>query len=340
MQQSKETSAGAADLLRAEEAPVLVVDDEESLREVVSEVLREEGHRVLTAASAEEALTLLDAQHCDLVITDIRMPGMSGIDLLQKIKERDANTQVIIITSHASFDTALTALRTGAYDYLIKPFEDLELISTVVNRALEKVRLARENKMLLEAMRRYNEELEEVNGVLRELAIRDGLTGLYNHRYFQEMLAMEAARAQRHQRAFSLLFIDVDHFKKYNDTYGHPLGDRVLCQLGEILKSRLRKSDMAARYGGEEFVLLLPETDEDGAMIVAENIRREIAQHPFPGRDACSNQAVTVSIGVAAFPRDGISAAGLLHKADQALYAAKYAGRNRTTRASALDSAA
>ncbi len=313
--------------------PILVVDDEESLREVLHEVLTDDGYPVTTAASAEEALTFFTQSHYVLVITDIRMPGMSGIDLLNKIKEINPETQVVIMTSHASLDTALNALRAGAYDYLIKPFEDLELISAVVNRATEKIRLVIENKQLVEKLKSYNNELENVNQVLRELAIRDGLTGLYNHRYFQETLTMEVARARRHQRPFSLIFIDVDYFKKYNDTHGHPLGDQLLHKLGELLRERLRTSDIAARYGGEEFVLLLPETGKEGATILAESIREEVENHPFAGRETQPGGKLTASIGVSTFKEDGDDASSVLHQADQALYKAKKSGRNQVIKA-------
>jgi len=319
----------------ARDTHILVVDDEESLREILSEVLAEEGHRVSAAASAEQALMLLSDRHIDIVITDIRMPGMNGIDLLRKIKEKNQETQVIVITSHASLDSALAALRAGAYDYLFKPFEDLELIPAVVNRALEKMQLLREKKILVETLQKYNEELEEVNKILRELAIRDGLTGLYNHRYFHETLVMESARSRRHQQRFSLLFIDIDHFRQYNDLHGHPLGDQLLRNVSEILKSRLRHSDVAARYGGEEFALLLPETDRQGALIVAEHIREQIASFPFQGGAALPAGKVTVSIGVAVFPEDGAEVRDVLQQAEQALHKAKCMGRNQTKTAGA-----
>ncbi len=310
---------------------ILVVDDEESLRDLLSEVLTDDGYDVTTAATAEDALRVFADDPFPLVISDIRMPGMSGIDLLKKIKAENEDTQVVIITSHASLDTAVTALREGAYDYLIKPFEDLDVISAIVNRALDKVRLVVENRVLVERLRVNNKELEEVNSVLREMAIRDGLTNLYNHRYFHESMAVEVARSQRYGREFSIIFFDVDYFKKFNDTHGHPKGDAVLETIGKILQQRLRTTDMACRYGGEEFVLMLAETPKEGAVMLAEDLRQQIEQHAFQGEETQPNGKLTVSIGVATYPEDGESSSILLQKADEALYKSKENGRNRVT---------
>lgn len=307
---------------------VLVVDDEESLRGLIAQILLEDGHDVTEAASGEQALEEFRKKHHPLVITDIRMGGISGIQLLREIKQIQPETQVIIMTSHASLDTALTALRAGAYDYLIKPFDDLELISAVVNRAIDKINLISENRILVDKLKNYNEELEYVNRTLRELAIRDGLTGLHNHRYFQECLTAELARAHRYERAFSLIILDVDFFKHYNDTHGHLEGDRLLCALAQFLKGCVRKSDVVARYGGEEFVAILPETTREGAVAFAEGLRKRIADYSFPHREAQPLGSLTVSLGVSTYPANGVDGPALIHFADQALYLAKRQGRN------------
>ncbi len=310
---------------------VLVVDDEMSLRDLLSEVLTEDGYDVTTAATAEEALQLFAEDQFPLVVTDIRMPGMSGIDLLKKIKQENEDTQVVIITSHASLDTAVTALREGAYDYLIKPFEELDIISAVVNRAFEKVRLVVENRVLVERLYINNKELEEVNSVLRDLAIRDGLTNLYNHRYLHESLVLEVARSKRYGREFSIIFFDVDNFKSYNDSHGHPKGDTVLKSIAQLLENRLRTSDLAYRYGGEEFVLLLTETPRSGAAILAESLRLQIEQHVIDGEETQPGGKLTVSIGVSTFPHNGDTPTALLKSADDALYRSKSNGRNCVT---------
>jgi len=307
---------------------LLVVDDEETLRSVVSQVLSADGFTVAEAASGEEALEAFRASSHQLVITDIRMGGMSGIELLTEIKRHNPDTQVVIMTSHASLDSALVALRAGAYDYLVKPFESLDLISAVAGRAAEKARLVTRNRELLEQLKRANEELQEANAALKEMAVRDGLTSLYNHRYFQEALAVEIARSKRYQKPCCLIFIDVDNFKIYNDTNGHPEGDLLLKTLADIMISHVRSSDLAARYGGEEFVLLLPETCKDAALMIAEGLRSKVADQPFAGRESQPSGRVTISLGVACFPLDGMEAPALLAYADQLLYKAKHGGKN------------
>ncbi|BCG46765.1 sensor histidine kinase/GGDEF domain protein [Citrifermentans bremense] len=307
---------------------LLVVDDEETLRSVVSQVLSADGFTVEEAASGEEALEAFRSVSHPLVITDIRMGGMSGIELLTEIKEHNPDTQVVIMTSHASLDSALTALRAGAYDYLVKPFESLDLISAVAGRAAEKARLVTQNRELLEQLTRANAELKEANLALKELAVRDGLTALYNHRYFQEVLALEVARSKRYQKQCSLIFMDVDNFKMYNDTNGHPQGDALLKTLAQIMTTHLRVCDVAARYGGEEFVLLLPETPKEAALGVAEELRCRVEGHPFPGGVTQPLGKVTISLGVAAYPGDGSNAPELLDFADQLLYKAKNSGKN------------
>jgi diguanylate cyclase (GGDEF)-like protein len=308
---------------------LLVVDDEETLRSVLSQVLEADGFKVSEAASGEEALEAFRAGSHPLVITDIRMGGMSGIELLTEIKRHNPDSQVVIMTSHASLDSALTALRAGAYDYLIKPFESLDLISAVAGRAAEKARLVAQNRELLEQLQKTNEELQQANAVLKEMAVKDGLTSLFNHRYFQETLAVEIARSRRYEKQCSIIFMDVDNFKTFNDTHGHPEGDKLLKTLAAILLGSVRCTDLAARYGGEEFVLLLPETPKEGAMKIAEDLRAKVEAEPFPGRERQPLGKVTISVGVACYPEDGTDGPSLLTFADQLLYQAKRGGRNR-----------
>jgi diguanylate cyclase (GGDEF)-like protein len=308
---------------------ILIVDDEASVRNVLSQVLEDDGFETTEAANGEEALEFLKKESFSLVITDIMMPGMTGIELLVKIKQLYPDTQVIIITSYASLDTALTALRHGAYDYLFKPFEDLNLISATTARAIEKVQLISENQKLLEELKVKNKELKKANRILKEFVSRDGLTGLFNHRHFQDLLTHEVARSNRYERIFSLLFIDLDYFKQYNDTHGHLNGDDLLRAMAVCLKRYLRKSDILARYGGEEFTIILPSTSKEDACDAAEKIRRFVEEHHFQGQETQPSGNVTISIGVATFPEDGSDAPSIVNQADQAMYQAKNSGRNK-----------
>ena len=308
---------------------ILIVDDDESVRELLSAVLQDEGYQITTAESGEQALELFYKDPFPLVISDIRMSGMDGLELLEKIKAFSEETQVVIITGHASLTTALQALRDGAYDYLVKPIESLEIVTALVGRALDKVRLIVENQYLFKKLQANCEELEEANVALREISLRDGLTGLYNQRYFRQALSREIKRSARHERSFSVLFCDIDHFKQYNDANGHIEGDEALKEFSEILLERLRQTDVASRYGGEEFIMLLPETSKENAAYLANDICSLVESHTFKGEETQPGGRLTVSIGVASFPDDAIDEVELLRLADQALYQAKEQGRNR-----------
>jgi diguanylate cyclase (GGDEF)-like protein len=308
---------------------VLVVDDEPTIRAVIVQVLSDDGYEVRDAASGEAALDAFRKDPFPIVMTDIIMGKMSGIDLLREIKLLAPETLVILMTSQASLDSATRALRSGACDYITKPFEDISNISAVVQRAVDKLQDLHEKEEMVERLKRSAEELETLNSQLKEIAIRDGLTGLFNHRHFRETLELEVLRCRRHGREFSLIFMDVDHFKRFNDTHGHLEGDKVLKTLARLIRDRCRATTMAARYGGEEFVLLLPETGKSGARSLAEGLRRAVESHDFEGRESQPDGRVTLSLGVATFPQDGNDSVTLISSADRALYQAKNGGRNR-----------
>ena len=312
-----------------EDQRVLVVDDEEGLRAVLSQVLSEDGFHVTVAECGEEAWDLFEKEPFPLVITDIVMPGMRGIDLLEKIKGARSDTQVIVMTSNASLDTAVSAVRSGAYDYLFKPFDEIDVILQVANRAMEKVHFISGKQKMIQSLRKKSEELEQANKSLRRLAIRDGLTGVFNHRYFHEELSKELLRAERNNSSCSLVFIDVDFFKQYNDKYGHIEGDEVLRAVSILMKRRFRRTDLIARYGGDEFVVILPETDKETALTIAEDLNRVLQDLSFPDGDNVPKTRVTLSVGIATFPEDGVDEGALIQRADQGLYLAKKNGRNR-----------
>lgn len=341
---------------------ILAVDDEDFVREMLADILQ----RVFTVrvcGSGEEAARLLESERFDCVLADQMMPGMTGVDLLCLARELQPQAARVLVTASSNVEHARDAINVARVRrYVAKPFRALELIE-ILKGAISEEALASENLRILEELKQKNALLEkalaevqaherklvaevekqtrELRGAvakLEELALRDGLTGLYNHRFFQEALNSELARCSRHGRVCSLLFLDVDHFKNYNDTLGHPQGDELLRQLAHIisntgddpkLRIRGRVSDVAARYGGEEFVVILPECDRAGGVVRAERLRAQIEDFPFQDGDAQPAGRVTVSIGVAAYPADAITKQELIQAADQALLRAKREGRNR-----------
>ena len=331
---------GSTQTVDYKQYPILVVDDEpENL--VAFELNFRKDFKVLTAPSGEEGLNVLREQgDVALVISDQRMPGMNGVKFLEKANEMCPHAIRMILTGYSDIQALIDAVNNGRiWHYITKPWDPDEL-QISIRRALDNYRLSRENRRLVEALRKQNEmledevtertrELEEANEKLRRLAVTDGLTGLYNHRYFQEKLDSEVLRAERFNTPMSLLMLDVDYFKKFNDTHGHPAGDEVLKRMAFLLVENVREVDTVARYGGEEFVIILPQTDKAQAMAVAEKIRSIVEETKFPNEQTQPGGQLTTSIGVGSLPDDGHTAADILHKADDALYSAKETGRNR-----------
>lgn len=309
---------------------ILIADDELTIRSLVAEVLSDEGHSVTLAEDGEDALEKYKKDWHEVVFSDIRMPKMTGIQLLGEIKKLNDLTQFIIMTSHASVDNSIAALKKGAFDYILKPFEDLDVVVDAANRAMANLSAIREQEYLLNTLSRQNEELGTLNMKFRELAIRDGLTGLFNRRHGEDRLTDEVDRAIKFKRKLSLLFIDLDHFKFFNDTHGHQAGDEVLHTLGKLMSDAARDSDTVARWGGEEFVIISPETDERQACQLAESIREQVAAFAFPHADEQPLGHVSLSVGVATLSADIDNAEELLGLADKAVYKAKESGRNRT----------
>jgi diguanylate cyclase (GGDEF)-like protein len=299
---------------------VLVVDDSRVVRAVVARALKSGNYDVREADSGTAALKLLAREPHDVVITDLRMPGLDGFELLAQVKRLDPDVEVIVLTgSHAKdVSCAVRALRLGAHDYLAKPPASADEVLLTVERALEKKRLKDSNRRLLQE--------------LQHMSRRDPLTGVLNRRSLDEALGREIARARRHGHALSVMILDLDHFKQVNDTYGHPGGDEVLRAFARVVGSRLREEDVLYRYGGEEFLAVLPETDPQGALAAAERVVAAVAETPVPV--AGTRLRVTVSVGVAALSPSVADAAELVARADEALYAAKSGGRNRAVMAS------
>ena len=291
---------------------VLLADDSPTIRAVMGGELDRLGHDVLSATDGHEALAVLRTQRPDVALLDIEMPGLDGLGVLRAMRAEEelANIPVVFLTGRVSAEDVSRGLREGAHDYLRKPVEPSELAA----RLHVALRTAR-----LEA------ELRERNEALRRLACTDHLTGLYNRRVVTEELARHVSLARRHERALSAALLDIDHFKAINDTHGHETGDAALVGIARRVAGRLRTDDLVGRWGGEEFLAIFPETGGAGALTVAEDLRRAVAEQPL----AVDGEPIglTVSVGVATLA-DGEGPDELLRRADAAMYAAKSSGRD------------
>lgn len=464
---------------------VLICDDEESIRSMLGEAIGSWGFQVATAPNGEAGLQYIQAGNLPhILLTDIRMGGMTGLDLAEAAKRISNEIEVVIMTSHGSFETAVQALRIGVYDYISKPFDNIEDVRTALVHVAERIYLKFYSEYLVQELERKNAEIEKLASMSMELAqnldlarvleigvrgvseafgqsptayfqyipsekalmvtarqpeqlfggtrlksllpssatasakaisehlleiesdadllnlledarkldsfataegqwriqplftravprgcfavftqhwnetdspallaryvntvatsfenallhakvvqtaIRDSLTGLYNVRHFKERFDQEIQTALRLGHPISLLFFDVDHFKKYNDTHGHPAGDLVLRMMGDLLRKQFRSTDLLARYGGEEFVVMMPHTSFLDGLEKAEKFRDAVEKEVFPNEETQPLGKVTVSIGVAEFPSHGTAVQQIVKAADDALYEAKKKSRN------------
>jgi two-component system cell cycle response regulator len=291
---------------------VLIADDSLVIRAVVRSDLEDEGYRVIEAVDGLSALEQCRQEPPDVVLLDIEMPGLDGYQVLAALKSDTGlkNIPVVFLTSRSGMDDVVAGLRGGAHDYLKKPFEPAELLARV-GSAIH--------------VKKLQDQLQQRNAELDRISRTDKLTGLFNRRHLDEELARRNNDALRHGEDICVLLLDVDHFKHINDTYGHPAGDLVLRAFAERISVGLRAGDIAGRWGGEEFLIILPRTDLDGALEVAERIRSATAAAPLTA--AGQDIDVRVSGGCAIGP--GGSADAVIHLADQCLYEAKHAGRNR-----------
>ncbi len=292
---------------------ILVIDDEMKILALLSEVLQDKGYDVVNAKDGVEGLKMFQGETPGLVVTDVKMTRKNGLDVLKGIKNLESDVDVIIITGHSDEAIEIGCLPAGAYDYLLKPVEDIEALLTAVERVIQKRNLKKRNKLLMQQ--------------LEGKAIRDPLTGLYNFRHLHVFLDEELIRSERYNHSFCILMIDIDHFKLINDTYGHQFGDHVLKKLGEIMAVITRPTDQIFRYGGEEFVIITTETNHGEIITAVDRLMDAVRNHTFVYEEL--EARITVSIGCACFPVQSTNKVELMKIADQALYKAKNAGRNR-----------
>jgi diguanylate cyclase (GGDEF)-like protein len=287
---------------------ILVVDDDPVSARLVDGVLRSAGFASSYCCDAEKAFDVIHAEMPDLIILDVVMPQMDGFALCRRVRQSPALqlTPIIFVTRRGDVEQRVLGLSVGGNDYVAKPFAPQELVARV---------------------RSHLQRLAE----LREMAIRDGLTRCYNNKYFKQRLDQEMARAKRYKTNLTVGMLDVDHFKRVNDTFGHPAGDVVLAHLASLLTASVRATDVVARYGGEEFSFLLIEAAVPEALIITNRMRERIAKHRFVlqalgGGDV--DVTATASIGVSQM-QESDTLESLIGRADAALYKAKQGGRNR-----------
>lgn len=303
----------------------LIVDDEEEESLLIQEMLEMDGYETVTAATGEEALRAFEDARFDIVLSDLRMPGMDGIDLIRQIHEKDPYVAAIVFTGYGSQEQVIKAFREGRVNYfLTKPFEADQLFAAAALSIREQQVKRREDEFYRELEQRVKEvtaELEEKNRILEEISITDNVTGLFNHRHFYTVLEEEVERANRQNRQLSLVLFDTDGFKAYNDEHGHLAGDKVLETIGTIIRDNIRKNvDKGFRYGGDEFTVILPEAGLQQAQAVSQRILESMMKEVN----------LTLSIGLVEF-KEGFDAREMVRLADEAMYKSKHSGGNRIT---------
>ncbi len=305
--------AGSTEEQRGERLPrILVVDDEEVVCRFLKRVLDGSRREVQVCNGGQEAIARLENESFDLVITDLKMPGVDGMAVLARAKQLDPLCEVVVITAYASVESAVEVMKLGAYDYISKPF-NVDRIRLVVDKALEKRRL-----LQAAGERDFYKRLSQL----------DGLTEVYNRRTFEQLLSSEISRADRFRRPLSLLMVDLDHMKALNDRLGHQAGDKVLKEAAWALMRSVRNCDAVSRYGGDEFAIILVETGKTDALTTANRLADAMRTARVDQGEELRKEAhpMTVSVGVASYPTDAKAKEELIRKADQALYEAKSRG--------------
>lgn len=287
---------------------ILVVDDNLNNIRLLTDILEDENFTVYTADNGAAVLAMVHKLKPDVILLDIMMPGLDGFEVCKLLKNDFdiKDIPVIMVTAKTEGIDIKKSLEMGAFDYIKKPIDEIEVIARVQS-----------------AIR-----FKQTQDKLKEMAMKDGLTGLYNHALLIELFEKEIDKQQRNNGSISFAMIDIDNFKKINDTYGHISGDTVLKELSNILMSSVRGGDIVGRYGGEEFSIVFPGIDEQNAFQLCERIRKEVEDFNF--EIGIETVKITISIGINFNELKGIiNKREIIQKADEALYRAKHNGRNR-----------
>lgn len=285
---------------------ILIVDDDLLLLAILEKIFRKEGYRVFVSSKATEAVEIIEEHNIDVVLLDLIMPEKSGFEVFSEIKNIKPEIFVIFLTANTKLDDKVKALKAGVDGYITKPFQEQEVIANV------------ESLLKKASIRRTNTNL-------------DSLTGAYTRKYFKYRFDEERLKYIKENTQLSIAFLDIDHFKKVNDTYGHIFGDYLLKAFAFELKEHIRDSDELYRFGGDEFVILLTDTSQNDAYLVLERIRKHIEKKKFTFSDIDLHVSISFSAGISMLEHTNEDMEKLLDKADKALYVSKDTGRGKTT---------
>lgn len=294
---------------------ILIVDDDPQITMLMTAILQSSGFEIHVSSSGADALKVIDEKEPHLVLLDINMPGISGLETLEIVRKREEYTSVVLVSGNSGTEDVIKGLELGADGYICKPFNPHELVARV------KAQLR---------IKTLTDELTEANKKLQALVDIDDLTGLYNMRGTFEKIELEISRNRRFGSGICAIMLDMDHFKRVNDDHDHLFGSFVLKEVGSIIKKSLRDVDFGVRYGGDEFMVVLTGTDYQGAMSYSERLRKSIEAYDFNNGE--HRMDLTTSMGLAVLKPNGahtVTAKELVQWADKALYESKETGRNR-----------
>lgn len=285
---------------------ILIVEDDTAVRNMVTEFLGKRSFEIREATNGVEGLRIAMTEKPDAILVDIIMPEMDGLEMIRQLRQHPGTMliPVIVMTAVSNLETKINVFRAGGDGLLQKPF-DLQELEVRIDRAIQ------------------------ISSNFMKLTYVDALTGVYNRRLFDDRLPVELNRSKRYNQPLALVMVDIDHFKKFNDTYGHRAGDFVLNAVGQTIKKSLRTQDIVCRYGGEEFCIIMPMTLSKDAAMVMSRIRSDFQDRYFHSPYDKTDFNVNISIGVAQYPNDSNEGDNLVRCADEALYEAKETGRNR-----------
>jgi len=282
---------------------MLVIEDDENIFKVLSKAFDDSTYKLWRVPTGREALKLIKEIYFIGIISELHIADMDIIELINRIKKTDPRINIIVLTAYSFADLAVKALKAGAYAYLLKPLNTEEL-RLMLRRSVENTCL-----LIQVGKKKY----------YQDISILDGLTSVYNHRHFHEILEWQINHIKRAPQAFSLFIIDIDNFKEYNDTHGHVEGDKILHNVAQLFVTLTRDTDTVFRYGGEEFTIIMPQTSNQQAQLIGQRLVDGIRRQ----------SSITVSIGLSTFPDDTQVKEELVARADKALYRAKRMGKDR-----------